>query len=67
VEHAEGEASVLKKGIERGEAAAVADGFFGLVEAAEFEEGLAAGLFGRHAGAEIVFDVELEMRFEFGS
>src|SRR5690348_2779306 len=25
------------------------------------------GLLGRHAGAEIVFDVELEMRFEFGS
>jgi hypothetical protein len=51
----------LEEGLEEGETASIADGFFGLFEAAEFEEGVVAGFFGGHAGAEVVFDVKFEV------
>jgi hypothetical protein len=66
-EHAQAEAGVLEDGVQPREATAIAIGFFCLIEAAEFDEGLTASFFGRHACAEIVVDVELEMGFEFGS
>ena len=44
----------------------IADGLFGLFEAAELEEGLAASVFGGHAGAEIFVDGEIEVSVEFG-
>jgi hypothetical protein len=40
----------------------VADGFFGLLSAAELEEGLAAGFLWGHAGAKIFIDGESEVR-----
>jgi len=44
----------------------VADRFLGLLEAPELEEGVTAGFFGRESAAEIVVDVQLEMRVELG-
>jgi hypothetical protein len=52
---------VLQKGFEEGETTEVADGFLGLFYAAEFEESNAAGFFGGHARAEVVFDMEFEV------
>jgi hypothetical protein len=43
----------------------IAEGFLGLLEAAEFKECVAASFFGRHAGTKIVVDVELEVGGEF--
>ena len=57
---------VLQCGFNYGDAAAVAIAFFCGFDAAEFDDGAAAGFNRRHAGAEIVVDVELEMAFEFG-
>src|SRR2546429_2483292 len=60
-QHANAVAGVLQEHLQNGQAAAVANRFFGLFDAAEFDEGLAAGFCGAHAGAEIVFDMHLEM------
>ena len=43
----------------------IADGFFGLLEAAELEKGLAACFGGGEAATEIVVDVELEVGRKF--
>ena len=63
---AESVAEVLKESFEKGEGALIADALFGLFEAAEGEKGLTAGFAGRETAAEIVVDVELEVRGEFG-
>jgi hypothetical protein len=56
-----GIAQVLEQGFKEGKSTMIADGLFGLFEAAEFEEGVAAGLFGVHAGAQVVCDVQFEV------
>ena len=64
--HARAEPKVLQKRIEQWQGAAVAHHFFGLLDASEFDERLAAGFGGGHACAKIVFDVQLEMGFQLG-
>jgi hypothetical protein len=59
-------AEVLQHGFEEGEGAGVADGFFGLFEAAEVDEGLAAGFVGGHAGVEVFFDGQFEVGGHLG-
>jgi hypothetical protein len=66
LEKAEGEAGVLKKGFEEREGLFVAHGFLGLFEAAEFEEGVAAGGFGGHTSGEVVVNVELKVGGQLG-
>jgi|SRR5271169_5356783 len=62
---ASGIAKIAQKCFDEGQPFSFAPGFFGLFEAAEFDEGMAAGLLGRHARAKVVFDVKLEMAFHF--
>ena len=64
-QHAEGKAQVLEQGFKEGKSTMIADGFFGLFEAAEFEEGVASGCAGGHAGAEVVRDVQFEVASQF--
>jgi hypothetical protein len=45
--------------LEKGNAATIAVSFLGLFEPAEFDQGFAAGRFGRHARPEVVFHMEL--------
>jgi hypothetical protein len=61
-----GVAKVLGESFEEREGALVADGFLGLLEATELKKGLAAGFVGRKAATNVVVDVELEVRGEFG-
>ena len=63
---AEGVAEVLKKDVEPGEAAGFALMFFCLLDAAETDEGAAAGFFGGHAVADVFFDGEIDVALEFG-
>jgi hypothetical protein len=65
-EKAKSKASVVEERFSEGKRLLVADELFGLFEATEFEEGLAAGFFGGHAFGEVVVDVELEVGGEFG-
>ena len=65
-ELARGEAEILKKIFEEREGAGFALRLASVFDAAEMEDGLTAGFGGRHAGAEIVFDVEIEVGGEFG-
>jgi hypothetical protein len=65
-EEAEGEAGVVEERFYERERLLVVDELLGLFEAAEFEEGLAAGFFGGHAFGEVAVDVELEVGGEFG-
>jgi hypothetical protein len=64
-ERAEGKAEILLSDFEKGETAAITIGFLGGFDAAEFQEGLAAGFGGRQAGAEVVVDVQLQVGFDF--
>jgi hypothetical protein len=57
---------ILEKGFKKGKASLVAINLFGLFDSSEFDERLTAGFRGGHARAEIVFDVELEVAFQFG-
>jgi hypothetical protein len=65
-QEAEGETGVVKEGFYDGEGLLFADALFGLFEAAEFEEGLAAGFLGPEALTEMVVDVELQVVRKFG-
>src|SRR6266446_443050 len=65
-EHARTEAQVLPQNLKEWKTAPVAVDFFGLFDAAEFHEGLAPCFWGAQAGAQIVFDVHLEMAFHLG-
>ena len=58
---------ILKEGFEEWEGLLVADKLLGLREATEFEESVATGFGGSHAGAKVVVDVELEMGVEFST
>lgn len=62
---ARGETEIAEEGFEERKVVMIADGFFGLFQAAEFQEGDAAGFFGRHAGAEVVVEVKVQMGAEF--
>src|SRR5271167_715786 len=62
---APGVAKVAQQSFDRGQAFAIAPGLLGLFEAAEFDQGLAAGFNRRHSGPKVVFDVKLEMAFHF--
>jgi hypothetical protein len=55
-EETEGEAGVLEEGFGDGEGLLVLDEEFGLFEAAELEEGVAAGFLVRHALGEVLLD-----------
>src|SRR5260370_27053742 len=59
--HAKSKADVGPRRFQNGDAAAVAVALFGLLDAAQLDEGIAAGGPWRHSGAEVVFDVHLEM------
>jgi hypothetical protein len=59
------ETEIAEKRFEEGERAVIADGFFGLLEAAEFEEGVPARFVGGHAFTQVVVNVECEVRGEF--
>ncbi len=59
-------AEVLKQNVEPGQAARLAVVFASLLDAAEADEGLAAGFFGRHAALDVFFDGEFEMRGHLG-
>ncbi len=59
-------AEVLHEDIEPGQAAGLALGSFGLLDAAETHQGLAAGFFGGHAALDVFFDGELEVGGHFG-
>jgi hypothetical protein len=65
-QHAEREAEVLRELVEEGKTALIAMGFFCRLDAAKFDERLAARFGGAEAAAEIVLDVELQVGFEFG-
>jgi len=65
-EDASSVAKIAQESLDKGQAFSFAPGFFSLLEAAELEEGLAAGFFCAHTCAQIVFDVELEMALQFG-
>jgi hypothetical protein len=60
-EHTQGEARVLNNGLQPRKTTRIADGFFGLLKAAEFEEGLAASFVGGHSGPQIVGSVQFEV------
>lgn len=62
---AEGVTQILEESFDQGETARVAMIFLGLLRAAELGEGEATGFGGRHAGFEIVFDGEVEVRGNF--
>jgi hypothetical protein len=64
-QHAEGEAEVLEKRVEERKAASIAVFVFGLLRAAEADEGLAAGFGGREATLKIFFDGELQVGRDF--
>src|SRR5271168_3398495 len=61
---AKGVAEILGEAIEEGDAAGVAVEFLGGLEAAEFDEGGAAGFFGRHAALEVFLDEEIDVSGE---
>jgi hypothetical protein len=65
VKYAQAITQILAQGINKGEAALVAAELFRLFQATEFDGGVAASFGGRHAGAKVVFNEELEMVFEF--
>ena len=60
----DGVAQVLQSGLEQRDAAAIAVGFLYGLEATECDEGLATGLAGRHPGAQVVVDLQLQMALE---
>jgi hypothetical protein len=64
-ENASSEAKITQESFNDWQAAAFAPSFFRLFEAAEFNESLAAGFLRRHSRANVVFDVKLEMAFQF--
>ncbi len=66
-QHTKGEAQILKERFQKGQSAALAIKFFGLFDASEFDHRLATCFCGAHTGAQIVFDVHLEMAFHFVS
>jgi hypothetical protein len=59
------ENGVAAESVEPGEDLLIANAEFGLFEAAEGQEGLAACFRGGHAGVEVVVDVKLEVRGKF--
>ena len=64
-EHARAVAEIAEEGFEEWERALIADGFSGLLWAAEVDEGAAASFLRGHASAEIFFDGESEVRRDF--
>jgi hypothetical protein len=64
-EGAESVAEIAKESFKERQRTLFADRFLGLLETAQLKEGLAAGFVGREAAAEVVVDVELEVRLEF--
>jgi hypothetical protein len=58
-------ANVLQERFKNRKAKAVTVEFFGLFEAAEFKERLAARFLRAHAGVQVVSDVHLEMALQF--
>src|SRR6266566_1870747 len=66
-EHARTEAQVLPQNFKEWKTAPVAVDFFGLFDAAELDQRLTPCFWGANAGAQIVFDVHLEMAFHLGS
>ena len=65
-QHANAVTDVLQKRFEKRQGAEITNHFFGLLDAAEFDQGLPLGFCAAHAGVEIVFDVQLEMAVHFG-
>jgi hypothetical protein len=63
-EEAESETCVLEKRFREGEGALITDLLFGLFQAAELEEALAASFGGGHSAAEMVLDVKLKVGVE---
>lgn len=64
--HARGVTEILGEGFKKWEGTLIADAFFGLLEAAELKEGVAARFVMGEACADVVVDVELEVRGKFG-
>ena len=60
-QHAQAEKQFAQQIFQPEDAAAFAAVFLGLLQAAEFEQRVAPGFFGGHAGAEIVGDMHFEM------
>ena len=60
-QHAARETDILQERLERRQPAAVAIPLFRLLDAAERDDRLAPSLDRRHAGLEVIVDVELEM------
>ena len=59
------ELKVLEEDVQPREAAGFALVLFCLLDAAETDEGAAAGFFGRHSVADVFVDGEIEMRLKF--
>ena len=58
---------ILQQHFQKRQTSEIANPLFGLLDAAELDERFATRFGGGHAGAEIVFDVELEMTLHLGS
>src|SRR5438309_10613279 len=65
-EHAKREAQVLEECFEKRKTAAVAVKFFRLFDTTKLDQRLTTRFCGAHVGAEIVFDVHLEMAVHLG-
>jgi hypothetical protein len=59
--HTQAKAEILQQGFKDRQTAAFAVGFLGLLDAAEFHDGLPPRLHRRHASAQIVFEVKIQV------
>ena len=66
IEGADGVAEILEENIERGKAAGLTLPLAGLLDAAEADEGAAAGFLRRHALVDVFFYGEVDVGLEFG-